>query len=100
MTGLFYFEDRCGGEFQRHGTEAEALAVADETLAVYRRESGRDGEWPLDVEDVTVGRIESGAGPDGDDAKVATHRATAEGNEADGYDYAMRPVEPPHRPAP
>ena len=94
VADVFFFEDRCAGELQRHATHEAAMAVAEETLAVYRREAGRDGEWSLDVEDVVVGRVVPGAGEDGEDDMVTTHRATASGDETGGYDYAMRLIAP------
>lgn len=92
--GEFYFEDRVAGEFQEHATLVDAMDVAVETLAVYRRESARDGEWSQDVEDVVVGRIVRGE-PGEDDLHVPTHRATASGNDREGFDYEMAPVTAP-----
>lgn len=38
-------------------TEAEALAFAEETLAMYRAEAACDGEWPDEIEHLRVYRL-------------------------------------------
>jgi hypothetical protein len=93
-----YFEDKVAGERHEYGTEEEALAGAEETLRYYRRDARQDGEWSADVVDVVVGRVNPDA-VDEDETHVPTHRATAVGDKAGGFDYAMRPVPEPE-PAP
>ena len=89
--GRYYAEDAAGGELQEYETEAGAMAFARKALREYRRNAREDGEWSLDVTDVVVGREDPDAA-DEDARYVPTHRATAEGSDAAGYDYAMRPV--------
>ena len=90
--GRHYAEDAAGGELQEFDTESGAMAFAREALREYRRNARDDGEWSLDVTDVVVGRVDTDAA-DEDARYVPTHRATAQGSEAEGYDYIMRPVD-------
>jgi len=93
MSLTYFAMDRAAGELDFFDTEQAAFDYAAETLKEYRRDARADGEWSLDVEDVTVGVVPVGvtqqAARDDDRLLCVTHRAKAIGNKKMGYDYRM-----------
>lgn len=73
----FYYDPECGVLW--FATEAEALAYAAESLKCFAKDARHDGEWPSEVEDVRIG--------------VATHATAEIGNDDDGYDYKVVPLQ-------
>lgn len=91
----FYFEDPDNGERQIHDTEEEAMAVAVETLSIYRQDAQADGEWSNCVEGLVIGRVRLIGATEDDHDYVPTHKATPIGSKRYGYDYLMKPVSEP-----
>jgi hypothetical protein len=92
-TGIvmeYFFADRANGDRDTCETLEKALAAAATCIGFYRREAIADTEWMDEVEGVVVGTAIPGT-RDGD---VVTHRATAFGNDEEGYDYRMEAAAP------
>lgn len=81
----YYCKDPSAGERHVYPTEAEALLELDQILKDYSKEARFDGEWPLDVESVTVGVAGVDADSDYED-DMPTHRLKLVGTERKGYE--------------
>lgn len=102
MSQTYFSYDPDNGDVDFHTSEQEAIAWAKETLKTYRREANHDGEWAKDVESITVGLLPDGVSQEdaNDDHSLLliTHKATAIGDEENGYEYQILPVDPPVEP--